>query len=50
MRTIEVRFSGVVFPGETITTDMWQVDAHTIIFTARTERGEALSNAAATIA
>ena len=50
MKTFAVRFAGVVFPGETITTDMWKVDDHTIVFTARTERGEALSSAAATIA
>ena len=50
MKTFEVRFSGVVFPGETITTDMWQTDKSTVVFTARTERGEALSSAAATIA
>jgi acyl dehydratase len=46
--TLEVRFSGVVFPGETITTDMWQVEPKKIVLTAKTERGEAvLSNAAA---
>jgi acyl dehydratase len=50
MKTFEVRFSGVVFPGETITTDMWDAGKGTIVFTARTERGEALSSAAATIA
>jgi acyl dehydratase len=50
MKTFEVRFSGVVFPGETITTDMWEAGKDTIVFTARTERGEVLANAAATIA
>jgi acyl dehydratase len=50
MKTFEVRFSGVVFPGETITTDMWDVGKGTIVFTARTERGEALSSAAAAVA
>ncbi|HXJ36828.1 MAG TPA: MaoC/PaaZ C-terminal domain-containing protein [Candidatus Eisenbacteria bacterium] len=49
MKTFEVRFSGVVFPGETITTDMWEVEKGKIVFTARTERGESLSSAAATI-
>jgi len=50
MKTFEVRFSGVVYPGETITTDMWEVEKGKIVFTARTERGEALSSAAATVA
>jgi acyl dehydratase len=50
MKTFEVRFSGVVFPGETITTDMWEVEKGTIVFTARTERGEALSSACAKVA
>jgi acyl dehydratase len=51
LRSFEVRFSGVVFPGETITTDMWQVGPGQIVLTARTERGEAvLSSAAAEVA
>jgi acyl dehydratase len=51
MKSFEVRFSGVVFPGETITTDMWQVERGKIVFTARTERGEAvLTSAAAEVA
>jgi len=47
LKGFEVRFSGVVFPGETLTTDMWDVGGGTIVVTARTERGEALSSAAA---
>jgi acyl dehydratase len=47
LRAFEVRFSGVVFPGETITTDMWQVEPGKIVLTARTERGEAVLTAAA---
>jgi acyl dehydratase len=51
MKSFEVRFSGVVFPGETITTDMWQVAPGTIVFAARTERGEAvLTGAGAEVA
>jgi acyl dehydratase len=50
MKSFEVRFSGVVFPGETITTDMWDVGGGKVVLTARTERGEALSSAAAEIA
>jgi acyl dehydratase len=51
MKSFEVRFSGVVFPGETITTDMWQVAPGKIVLTAKTERGEAvLTGAAAEVA
>jgi acyl dehydratase len=50
LKSFEVRFSGVVFPGETITTDMWQVEPGRIVLTAKTERGEAvLSGAAAEV-
>ena len=50
-RALEVRFSGVVFPGETITTSMWKVAPGKIVLTAATERGEAvLTGAAAEIA
>jgi acyl dehydratase len=50
LKDFEVRFSGVVYPGETIVTDIW-VDGRTAIVQAKTkERGEAvISNAAATI-
>jgi acyl dehydratase len=50
LKSFEVRFSGVVFPGETITTDMWDAGGGRIVCTARTERGEALSAGAAEIA
>jgi multifunctional beta-oxidation protein len=50
LKGFEVRFAGVVFPGETLTTDMWDVGGGKIVLTARTERGEALSSAAAEIA
>jgi acyl dehydratase len=50
LKSFEVRFSGVVFPGETITTDMWQVSPGKVVLTAKTERGEAvLSGAAAEV-
>jgi acyl dehydratase len=42
MKSFEVRFSGVVYPGETITTDMWQIEPGKIVLTAKTERGEAV--------
>lgn len=50
MKAFEVRFSGVVFPGETIVTDIW-ADGSTAVLQARTkERGEAvISNAAVTV-
>ena len=51
-KDFEVRFSGVVYPGETIVTDMWDEGSGRLIIQARTaERGEAvISNAAATVA
>ena len=50
LKSFEVRFSGVVFPGETITTDMWQIEPGKVVLTAKTERGEAvLSSAAAEV-
>ncbi len=52
LKDFEVRFSGVVFPGETIVTEIWQESSNRVIVQARTkERGEpVISNAAATIA
>src|SRR5262245_57452333 len=47
LKAFEVRFSGVVYPGETITTDMWQVAPGKIVLMAKTERGEAVLSAAA---
>lgn len=51
LKSFAVRFSGVVFPGETITTDMWQTEPGKIVVTARTERGEnVLTSALAEVA
>ena len=51
LKTLEVRFSGVVLPGDTIITDMWRESDTQIILQSKTQRGDvALSSAAATIA
>jgi acyl dehydratase len=48
---LEVRFSGVVFPGDKIITEMWKESDTRIVLQAKTQRGEViLSNAAATVA
>lgn len=50
MKAFEVRFSGVVFPGETITTEMWKESDNKIILRAFTKEGNyVISNAAAEI-
>ncbi|MEA2625021.1 MAG: hypothetical protein QOD06_1066 [Candidatus Binatota bacterium] len=51
-RAFEARFSGVVYPGETIVTEMWDEGGGRIVVQARTrERGDAvISNAAVTVA
>ena len=50
-RSFEARFSGVVFPGDTIITQMWKESATRILVQAKTQRGDpVLSNAAVTIA
>ena len=51
-KDFEVRFSGVVYPGETIVTELWEEKAGRVVVQARTkERREVvISNAAATVA
>ena len=51
-KSFEVRFSGVVYPGETIVTQIWKESAGRYVVQAQAkERGEAvISNAAATVA
>lgn len=50
-KDFEVRFSGVVFPGDTIVTEMWKEDGGKVLARAKTQRGDpVLGNAAATVA
>ncbi len=50
MTGLEVRFSGVVFPGDSIITEMWDEGGGRIVLQAKTQRGDVvISNAAATI-
>jgi multifunctional beta-oxidation protein len=44
---MSARFSGVVYPGDTITTDMWEAGGGKVIFQSKTQEGRAvISNAA----
>jgi acyl dehydratase len=51
LKDFEARFAGVVYPGETIVTEMWDAKGGKILVQARTkERGEpVISSAAATV-
>lgn len=50
MTGLEVRFSGVVFPGDSIITEMWDEGGGRIVLQAKTQRGDVvISNAAATV-
>ena len=50
MTGLEVRFSGVVFPGDSIITEMWDEGDGRIVLQAKTQRGDVvISNAAATV-
>ena len=50
MTGLEVRFSGVVFPGDKIIAEMWDEGGGRIVLQAKTQRGDVvISNAAATI-
>ena len=50
MAGLEIRFSGVVFPGDTIVTEMWDEGNGRILLQSKTQRGDVvISNAAATI-
>ena len=47
---LEVRFSGDVFPGDSIITEMWDEGGGRIVLQAKTQRGDVvISNAAATV-
>ncbi len=51
LKVFESRFSGVVFPGDTIITEMWKESDSLVIVQSKTQRGDAvLGSAAATIA
>ncbi len=50
MTGLEVRFSGVVFPGDNVITEMWDEGGGRIVLQAKTQRGDVvISNAAATV-
>ncbi len=48
-KEFKARFSGVVFPGDTLTTEGWQVEEGRFIIQARTERAVVINNAYALV-
>jgi 3-hydroxyacyl-CoA dehydrogenase/3a,7a,12a-trihydroxy-5b-cholest-24-enoyl-CoA hydratase len=51
LKELEVRFVGVVFPGDTLITEMWKESDTRLLLQAKTQRGEVvLGSGAATIA
>jgi 3-hydroxyacyl-CoA dehydrogenase/3a,7a,12a-trihydroxy-5b-cholest-24-enoyl-CoA hydratase len=49
-KDFEARFVGVVYPGETIVTEMWREDGRIVVRARTKERGElVIHNAAATV-
>jgi len=51
VKELEVRFVGVVFPGDTLITEMWKESDTRLLLQAKTQRGEVvLGSGAATIA
>jgi len=51
LKDFEARFSGVVFPGDTIVTSIWREGSNRLLVQAKTQRGDVvLSSAAATLA
>lgn len=48
-KQFKARFSGVVYPGDTLVTEGWEVESGSYLIRARTDRGTVLSHGAATV-